>query len=165
MDDITATSDEVRKMAIMLNESVGDSILVADYEEYVEELEETKPDSVNFGNAGEEGVLVQLGGQRGLLNKEQTATIPSASSERQSLGVTEKYDERAGRREFRGSPESLDIGLRAEVVSDLKLGKRETPSGVEKGTGNKTTLPDNTTGVRSDAADGGGLRHATSPSA
>ena len=37
-------------MAIMLNESMEDIILVADYEEYAEVLEETKPDSVDFGN-------------------------------------------------------------------------------------------------------------------
>ena len=112
-----------------------------------------------------QGLLAQLGGQRGLLNKEHRGDDFTCQGHQEWEAEHEEKEWAFQGEGGFGESQSLERGCRDEIVLDLKLGKRETPSGVEKGTGNKTTLPDNTTGVRSDAADGGGLRHATSPSA
>lgn len=110
-----------------------------------------------------QGLLAQLGGQRGLLNKEHRGDDFTCQGHQEwEAEQQEKEWAFQGKRGF-GESQSLEGGCRDEIVLDLKLGTKAAPPRVGKGIGNKTTLPDNTTGVRSDAADGGGPRRPTIP--
>ena len=57
MDAATATSEEVRNMLAMLNESSGELVLGG---EYVEELEATQLEHVDSRSIGEGGVLAHF---------------------------------------------------------------------------------------------------------
>ena len=57
MDAATATSEEVRNMLAMLNESSGELVFGG---EYVEELEATQLEHVDSRSIGEGGVLAHL---------------------------------------------------------------------------------------------------------